>query len=82
MDLALNNLQRLICHKTQQTKPNQIFLFYLFNGISSFRGYLTQKQFFSNTSVKLFNPCNPGALGNADNPFNAIPHWSTLTRSG
>ena len=22
MDLALNNLQRLICHKTQQTKPN------------------------------------------------------------
>ena len=23
MDLVLNNLQRLICHKTQQTKPNQ-----------------------------------------------------------
>ena len=23
MDLALNNLQMLICHKTQQTKPNQ-----------------------------------------------------------
>ena len=23
MDLALNNLQWLICHKTQQTKPNQ-----------------------------------------------------------
>ena len=23
MDLAFNNLQRLICHKTQQTKPNQ-----------------------------------------------------------
>ena len=23
MDLALNNLQKLICHKTQQTKPNQ-----------------------------------------------------------
>ena len=23
MDLALNNLQRLICHKIQQTKPNQ-----------------------------------------------------------
>ena len=23
MDLALNKLQRLICHKTQQTKPNQ-----------------------------------------------------------
>ena len=21
MDLALNNLQRLICHKTKQTKP-------------------------------------------------------------
>ena len=24
MDLALNNLLRLICHKTQQTKPNQL----------------------------------------------------------
>ena len=24
MDLALNNLQRLICHKTQQTKPNKL----------------------------------------------------------
>ena len=23
MNMALNNLQRLICHKTQQTKPNQ-----------------------------------------------------------
>ena len=23
MDLVLNNLQRLICHKTQQTKPNK-----------------------------------------------------------
>ena len=23
MDLALNNLQRLICHKTKQTKPNK-----------------------------------------------------------
>ena len=23
MYLALNNLQRLICHKTQQTKPSQ-----------------------------------------------------------
>ena len=25
MDLALNNLQRLICHKTKQTKLNQTF---------------------------------------------------------
>ena len=24
MDLALNNLQRLICHKTNQTKPNHV----------------------------------------------------------
>ena len=24
MDLALNNIQRLICHKTQQTKPNHV----------------------------------------------------------
>ena len=27
MDLALDNLQRLICHKTQQTKPNQTWLY-------------------------------------------------------
>ena len=26
MDLALNNLQRLICHKTQQTKPDSLTL--------------------------------------------------------
>ena len=25
MDLALNNIQRLIYHKTQQTKQNQTF---------------------------------------------------------
>ena len=24
MDLVLNNLQRLICHKTQQTKPTEL----------------------------------------------------------
>ena len=23
MDLALNNLQRLLCHKPKQTKPNE-----------------------------------------------------------
>ena len=31
MDLALNNLQRLICHKAQQTKPNQNSTFIYFN---------------------------------------------------
>ena len=48
MDLALNNLQRLICHKTQQTKPNQIrilgkkvilrFLFYVSFLIRGYHG--------------------------------------------
>ena len=28
MDLALNNLQRLICHKTQQTKPTKPIISY------------------------------------------------------
>ena len=32
MDLALNNLQRLICHKTKQTKPNQTNIYtYIYN---------------------------------------------------
>ena len=26
MDLALNNLQRLICHKTKQTKPSAFYV--------------------------------------------------------
>ena len=30
MDLALNNLQRLVCHKTQQTKPDHL-LFIIWN---------------------------------------------------
>ena len=29
MNLALNNLQRMICHKTQQTKPNQSHIIFL-----------------------------------------------------
>ena len=29
MDLALNNLQRLICHKTQQAKPNQTIMLFI-----------------------------------------------------
>ena len=33
MDLVLNNLQRLICHKTQQTKPNQVLLWITHNSI-------------------------------------------------
>ena len=30
MDLALNNLQRLISHKTKQTKPNYIYSYSYF----------------------------------------------------
>ena len=29
MDLALNNLQKLICHKTKQTKSNHTYMFIL-----------------------------------------------------
>ena len=29
MDLALDNLQTLICHKPNQTKPNDIYLIYM-----------------------------------------------------
>ena len=31
MDLALNNLQRLICHKTHQTKPNHLHQYFSIN---------------------------------------------------
>ena len=36
MDLALNNLQRLIRHKTNQTKPNQT----KHNTVSNWRSFL------------------------------------------
>ena len=61
MDLALNNLQKLRGHKTQQTnqKPSRNDMFFLvpwfglvwfglvslFNGISTFVGYLMPKVF-------------------------------------
>ena len=32
MNLTLNNLQRLICHKAQQTKPNQTSLLFTRSG--------------------------------------------------
>ena len=41
MDLASNNLQKLICHKTQQTKPYQTKPF--FKDISIIVGYLMPK---------------------------------------
>ena len=28
MDLALNNLHRLICHKNQPTKPNHVLYYF------------------------------------------------------
>ena len=37
MDLALNNLQRLICHKTKQTKPNLDLFFFEQNHMTSSR---------------------------------------------
>ena len=43
MDLALNNLQMLICHKTQQTKPNhfQYVEAKAFSGSNSINSFLT-----------------------------------------
>ena len=42
MDLALNNLQRLICHKTKPNQTNQIELLALSNRITSvYEQYLT-----------------------------------------
>ena len=35
MDLALNNLQRLICHKTKQTKPIDFHLFFYYYFLGS-----------------------------------------------
>ena len=68
-DSALNNLQWLIYHKTkpnQQTKPDLserefkfgaiVFLMSLFNGISTFVGYLIPKPPRWRTEIELFNP--------------------------
>ena len=51
-DLALNNLQWLICHKDvpNQTKPNTLGLVSLLNGISTFVGYLMAKPFSEKNS--------------------------------
>ena len=35
MDLAINNLQKLICHKTQTAKPNHTGSQYVKNGRST-----------------------------------------------
>ena len=45
MDLALNNLQRLICHKTQQTKPSKLlFIFFPFTVFILLSSFLLQVQ--------------------------------------
>ena len=63
MDLALNNLQRLICHKTKQTKPNHSGLLKnddedddddasflsLFSGLQFFWIYKTFSKFYKPT---------------------------------
>ena len=49
MDLVLNNLQRLICHKTQQTKPNQTRK-YIQNTLNNKVAYNNQTIQFSTTN--------------------------------
>ena len=44
MDLALNNLQRLICHETQQTKPT----FYVDNLIGTGNDMREMKDLYKN----------------------------------
>ena len=38
MDLAVNSLQRLICHKTQQIKPNETKPYFLYTLVVSIEG--------------------------------------------
>ena len=52
MDLALNNLQRLICHKTHQTKPNQSFFKIPFQFFLSF--FLSIVSFFLSFFLSFF----------------------------
>ena len=49
MDLVLNNLQRLICHKTQQTKPT-----------SSNAGALGNEEY---PFIVIYSPSRLGNLG-------------------
>ena len=53
MDLALNNLQRLICHKTQQTKPYLYIIIFL---------HIKYQQFISNLKV---TQCSTSKIGDA-----------------
>ena len=62
MDLALNNLQKLICHKTKQTKPNILFLslFFLFSFLFLFSFFLFLSFFLSFSSFSsLFLSLSP-----------------------
>ena len=51
MDLALNNLQRLICHKTQQTKPNQKALRVAITDSSMLKTFQQQKKKKNNETL-------------------------------
>ena len=50
MDLGLDNLQRLIYHKTQQTKPNQTKPKYVIDGKMSWNRCIDMKQKMISTS--------------------------------
>ena len=54
MDLVLNNLQRLICHKTQQTKPSLWFVSRFYSMVLSSRNEGTTIIFYKNIFSRLF----------------------------
>ena len=46
MDLALNNLQRLICHNTQTTKTKQMYMLYKFTQTQCTDQKVAKDQYF------------------------------------
>ena len=67
MELALNNLQRLICHKTHQTKPESLFSSFF---LSFKRPIIT----FDRTILKIINNFSKRAIYGKPSTFGSYPN--------
>ena len=75
MDLVLSNLQRLICHKTQQTKPNHRYKTWLTNSKN-------QNTVSKNSKLQSSGEDLVLELSECRLPFHYLIPWFILIRFG